>query len=97
QPSGNKYANETCGGVQVHVTDREAATPLIVGLELVKTIRAMYPNQFQWNVRHFDILSGSSRARQSIEANESAQAIYKTWQTAAAKFKRERKKFLFYS
>ncbi|MBI5712976.1 MAG: DUF1343 domain-containing protein [Chloroflexi bacterium] len=97
QPSGNKYANEPCGGVQVHVTDREAASPLIVGLELVKTIRALYPSQFQWNVRHFDILSGSSRARQSIEANESAQAIYKTWQTAAAKFKRERKKFLFYS
>ncbi len=97
QPSGNKYANETCGGVQVHVTDREAATPLIVGLELVKTIRALYPNQFQWNVRHFDILSGSSHARESIEANESAAAIYKTWQTAAAKFKRERKKFLLYS
>ena len=68
QPSGNKYANETCGGVQVHVTDREAATPLIVGLELVKTIRALYPSQFQWNVRHFDILSGSSRARESIES-----------------------------
>ena len=96
QPSGNKYANETCGGVQVHVTDREAATPLIVGLELVKTIRALYPSQFQWNVRHFDILSGSSRARESIEANESAQAIYKTWQTAASKFRRERKKFLLY-
>jgi len=96
QPSGNKYANETCGGVQVYMTDREAATPLIAGLELVKTIRALYPDQFQWNVRHFDILTGSARARESIEANESAQAVYKTWQTAAAKFKRERKKFLLY-
>jgi uncharacterized protein YbbC (DUF1343 family) len=96
QPGSNKYANETCGGAQAHVTDREAASPLIVGLGLVKTIRALYPNQFQWNVRHFDILSGSSRARESIEADESAQAIYKTWQAAAANFKRERKKFLLY-
>jgi uncharacterized protein YbbC (DUF1343 family) len=96
QPGSNKYANETCGGVQAHVTDRETASPLIVGLELVKMIRTLYPSQFQWNVRHFDILTGSSRARESIEANESAGAIYRTWQTAAAKFKRERKEFLLY-
>ncbi|MCI0477377.1 MAG: DUF1343 domain-containing protein, partial [Anaerolineales bacterium] len=96
QPTASQYAGELCGGVQVHLTNRQAALPLRVGLELIGALRALYPQPFKWNARFFDLLCGSAETRAAIEAQQPARDIYAAWQAAAADFRCERERFLLY-
>jgi uncharacterized protein YbbC (DUF1343 family) len=48
QPTFHKFAGELCGGAQLHVIDRETFQPFLTGVEIIKRIRKIYPEQFQW-------------------------------------------------
>lgn len=68
-PTASKWAGDECLGVQVHITDRACWRPVDVWIGVIATIRTMYPDQFEWNERHFDRLIGSSWVRKEIEAS----------------------------
>lgn len=46
-PTFSKFKDELCGGVQVHVVDREKFLPVHVGWAMLDVIRNMYPNDFK--------------------------------------------------
>jgi len=78
-PAFHKYAGEICGGVFVHVTDREAFQSFRTYLELIAAIRALHPDRFAWRTEPyefestrpaFDLLCGTDRFRKRIEAGE---------------------------
>ncbi len=48
QPTFQKFAGELCGGAQLHVLARERFQPFATGLEVIRTIRRLYPNSFVW-------------------------------------------------
>src|SRR5439155_19028937 len=48
QPTFHKFVGELCGGAQLHVIDRENFQPFSTGVEIIKYIRKMYCEQFQW-------------------------------------------------
>ena len=48
QPTFQKFAGKLCGGAQIHVTDRDAFRPFATGVEIIKCIRKIYGEQFQW-------------------------------------------------
>jgi len=48
QPTFHKFAGEFCGGAQLHILDREKFRPFLTGVEIIKSIRKNYPEQFQW-------------------------------------------------
>lgn len=48
QPGFQKYAGQVCRGAQLHVTDRRSFRPLRTGLEILRTMREMYPQDFAW-------------------------------------------------
>ncbi len=48
QPTFHKFAEELCGGAQLHILDREKFQPFLTGVEIIKCIRKNYPEQFQW-------------------------------------------------
>ena len=48
QPAFHKFAGELCGGAQLHVLDRAKFKPFLTGVEIIKRIRELYPEQFQW-------------------------------------------------
>lgn len=48
QPTFHKFAGEVCGGAQIHVVDRDSFMPFATGLEVIRCIRRMYANHFQW-------------------------------------------------
>jgi len=48
QPSFQKFAGEICGGAQLHVTDRNSFAPYPTGIEIIRTVRRMYGDFFQW-------------------------------------------------
>jgi len=105
RPTFQKWAERTCGGVQIHVTDREAFTPVIVGVAMVKTAYDLYTEQFQWkkeayeyvfDKNPFDVVSGTDIIRKQIEAGESLQAIQAPWADGLANFQNIRARFLLY-
>ena len=55
RPTFRKWADRTCGGVQIHVTDREAFTPVIVGIAMVKTAYDHVPRKIPVATRRLRI------------------------------------------
>lgn len=105
QPTFQKWAKQTCGGVQIHVTDREMFTPVIVGIAMVKTAHDLYPDKFQWKQddyeyefgkNPFDVVSGTDKIRKAIESDESLESMQQSWKPRFDEFVGTRAKFLLY-
>lgn len=96
EPSASKWAGETCGGVQAHLTDAPAFRPIHTWLGVIQTIRELYPAAFEWNVSHFDRLIGGAAVRQAIDAGEMLDAITAGWGSACRAFAQLRREFLLY-
>jgi uncharacterized protein YbbC (DUF1343 family) len=105
RPTFQKWANQTCGGIQLHVTDREAFRPVIVGVAMVKTAYDMYTDKFQWkqsayeyvfDKNPFDVVSGTDQIRLQIESGSSLEDITAPWTERHEQFVRDRSAFLLY-
>lgn len=105
RPTFCEFQGETCGGVQIHVTDREAFTPVIVGIAMVKTIHDMYPDKFQWRQNAYeyvfdknpmDVVCGTDKIRKQIEGGVALNEIELDWADGIAEFRRLRQPFLIY-
>ncbi len=48
QPTFHKFAGELCGGAQLHVVDRNSFRPFQTAVEIIKRIRTIYGEEFQW-------------------------------------------------
>jgi uncharacterized protein YbbC (DUF1343 family) len=100
-----EFTGETCGGVQIHITDRNVFTPVIVGIAMVKTAYEMYPDKFQWRQNAyeyvfdrnpFDVVCGTDKTRKQIEAGTSIQEIERSWSNGLTAFDTSRRAFLIY-
>lgn len=105
QPTFQKHARVTCGGVQIHVTDRASFEPVISGVATVKLAYDMYPEEFRWkedayeyvyDKNPFDVISGTNKLRESFERGDSIEAIQESWRERLEEFRRLRKSFLLY-
>ncbi len=71
-PAFSKHQGVLCHGVQMHVTDREAMDPVLGGLLLMDTVRALHPDQFEfirWDARYsIDSLLGTDAYRLGVDA-----------------------------
>ena len=76
QPTFHKFGGENCGGVQLHVTERERFHSLNTGLAIIHAIRNLYPDAFKWRTEKYefrddvpaiDLLIGHPRFREAIE------------------------------
>ena len=105
EPTFHKHAKTTCGGCQIHVTDRRTFQPVLAGILLTEAFRAAAPEQFVWKqppyeyeytLLPFDILCGTSDTRAQIEAGVKAEAIARSWEPSVAAFEQVRTRFLLY-
>ncbi len=105
RPTFQKWAGKTCGGVQIHVTDRDAFTPVIVGIAMIKTAYDMYTDKFEWkrdayeyvfDVNPFDVVCGTDKIRKQIEGGVSLAQIEADWAAGEAAFGEARKPYLLY-
>ena len=105
QPTFQKWAKQTCGGVQIHVTDRNSFTPVIVGVAMIKTAYDMYSDKFEWKrdayeyefgKNPFDVVCGTDKLRKAIEAGEPLKDIENAWMGRLDEFKQIRESFLLY-
>jgi len=104
-PTFQKHAGKACGGVQIHVTNRNIFKPAITGIAIVKTAYDMYRDDFRWkdppyeyeyDRNPFDVIAGTDKVREAIEAGMSLPAIEQSWEPALAEFERLRARFLLY-
>ena len=105
QPTFHKFAVEICGGIQIHVIDRNAFKPVITGAAIISAIRRLYPDGFQWKQSPyeyvydklpFDVINGSSRLREQIEAGTPLAGIEESWRDGLSEFGERRKTYLLY-
>lgn len=104
-PTFQKCAGRLCGGVQIHVTDREAFTPVTVGIAMIKTAYDLYTEHFEWkkdpyeyvfDQNPFDVVSGTDTIRKAIESGASLKEIEDSWADGLNGFAEARKPYLLY-
>ena len=105
QPTFHKFVGRMCGGVQIHVTQRRTFRPVITGIAIISAIHRLYPGEFAWkqppyeyvsDKLPFDVITGTSRLREQIEAGVSAAHIAESWSESLTKFGKLREKYLLY-
>ncbi len=95
-PTFSKFQGETCGGCQLHVTDRRTYRPLETTLHLIAALRALYPAEFRFHEKYFDTIMGTAKVRQALEEGQPVAAIVSSWQEGLRSFAETRKPYLLY-
>jgi uncharacterized protein YbbC (DUF1343 family) len=105
EPTFQKHAKQPCGGCQLHVTDRRTFKPVLTGAALIGAFHRAQPDKPVWRQPPYeyereklpiDILAGSSRFREQIEAGETATRMADSWRADEEAFKALRAPFLLY-
>jgi uncharacterized protein YbbC (DUF1343 family) len=105
QPTFQKHAKVSCGGAQIHVTDRDVFEPVKAGLAMVKLAYDLYPNDFRWkeppyeyvfDKNPFDVICGTDKIRKAFEEGRTLEQIVAEWQGPLAEFKKVREQYLLY-
>lgn len=99
-PTYQKHKDEICGGVQLHVVDRNILNSLKTGILLIETIVKMYPNDFQFkenenNKYFFDLLAGTKELRAKI-LNSSLIEFFEQSDVQLEHFKKLKEPYLLY-
>jgi uncharacterized protein YbbC (DUF1343 family) len=104
-PTFQKHAGVACGGVQIHVLNREEFEPVLTGVAIVKSCFELYtekflwkepPYEYVWDKNPFDVISGSDRLRRAIENHDSLEKIKDSWKEEKSAFEQDRARFLLY-
>jgi len=78
RPTFHKFAGRSCGGVQLHVTDRAAFRPYATGIALIASAHRLAPDEFRWRTEPYefvadppaiDLLSGGDDVRRTVDAS----------------------------
>ena len=104
-PMFQKHRGQVCGGVELHVIDRDAFHAVHAGLALLHVAHRLHPNTFAWRTDAYefvsdrlaiDLLGGGPALRRSIEEDVAPAEILRAWEPQARAFERERRGYLLY-
>ena len=105
QPTFQKWAGQMCGGIQIHVNDRDTFEPYLTGIAVISAARSLYPESFQWRNPPYEyeyeklpiqILSGGRQIQDMVESGVPLDQIRQSWQKDVEQFLIRRKKYLIY-
>lgn len=93
-PNDSVFAQETCQGIRLTITDRKQFQPIDLGIGIAKILRRDYP-------RHFDLakvnrLLRSPQTIQAIRKNQSLATIKDLWAAEIHSFRQRRAPHLLY-
>jgi uncharacterized protein YbbC (DUF1343 family) len=96
-PTFSKFVNETCGGVQVSVSDPQAFDAIRTAVAMLVTAKALHPDKFAWRPDNYiDKLSGSDRLRTMVDAGAGVDEVTGAWRAELTEFDRRRRRHLLY-
>ncbi len=105
RPTFQKHGGVSCGGVQIHVTNRDEFEPVSAGLHMVKVAYDLYRDDFRWKEppyeyvydrNPFDVISGTSSIRQAIETGGTIGSLADSWRDGLDEFCEVRSRYLLY-
>ena len=105
RPTFHKHAGETCGGVQVHVTDAASFRPYETYLRLVKALHDLDPGRFRWRTEKYeyrgdvpaiDLLTGTATYRRLVGTGEPLDEWISSFPADVARFAPSRARSLLY-
>lgn len=100
-PVFSKHASSSCGGVQVHIVDRDRMRAVELGVHLLHAVRTLNPEQFAWRQgsdgRYFaDLLFGSDRPRHALDEGATVSEVTTGWEEDARAFEERRRPYMLY-
>ena len=93
-PASSTYANQSCGGVNLVITDREALDAPELGIEIASALLKLYPSQYK--ISGVDTLMLSKASMDALAAGEDPRRIAEDWQDEDAGFEKVRARYLLY-
>ena len=106
RPTFQKHAGQECGGVQLHVCDRNRFQPFLTGVQLIRSVARLWPGEFEWRREPYefesrrpaiDLLAGGTWLRDVVESGGDLSEIRSGWAGEIQKFKEIRSGCLLYS
>jgi uncharacterized protein YbbC (DUF1343 family) len=104
-PAFHKFAGQYCNGIQIHVTNPSEYKPVETALEIFDAIMETSPGELQFKqppyeyeriLMPFDILSGDSLMRETLEGRKSLKEEKERWSYDINEFKKEFAEFQAY-
>lgn len=104
-PKHQKWRDQPCRGVQIHVLDRSCFKPLLTGVAVIRACAEMWPMVFAWRREPYefvrdrlaiDLLAGNDVLRGQIERGDALEVIERSWEPERKAFLAEREKSLLY-
>jgi uncharacterized protein YbbC (DUF1343 family) len=104
-PMFQKFARRSCGGVQLHVTDRAAFRPYRTGIAFLLAAARQAPGEFQWRTEPYefvahppaiDLLTGSDAVRRGIDGGATLDDITAAFAPFERRFEELRRPHLQY-
>lgn len=105
QPTYQKWKDEVCGGVQLHVTDRKKFNSFRAGIHLLEAIATQSAHSFAWKKPPYeyehtrmpiDLIAGTKLLREIVEHGKPVKELEQRAQADVAAFKKLRKPYLLY-
>jgi uncharacterized protein YbbC (DUF1343 family) len=105
RPTFHKYAGEACGGVEIHVVNREEFLPFLTGIHLICCVARLWPSAFDWRREPYefeseklaiDLLAGGPWLRELVEAGKEPAGVQEEWSDQLREFCSMRNKYLLY-
>jgi uncharacterized protein YbbC (DUF1343 family) len=105
EPTFQKCAGVMCGGVHLHVVDRNRFEPFLTGVAVISAVKELYPQSFQWRQPPYEyetkkmpieILCGGNRIPRQIDAGTPPGEIRRGWLGDVAQFRALREPYLLY-
>ena len=105
-PTFQKHHGELCGGVQIHVLERDRFDPFLCGCAVLLAAYGEDPMKFNWKKPPYeyeheklpiDVLFGTDRLRQMVQEQQSLKDFGRVCSESTENFWKIRKKYLIYS
>lgn len=105
RPRFQKHAGSTCGGVQIHVTDRRLFDSYLTGVAFLQSVRRVAPDTFAWRAKPYefvadipaiDLLAGDDKLRLALEADADLGDLTAEWARERAAFEEIRRETFLY-
>lgn len=93
-PDSGPWANESCGGVNLLLTDRDAFDAGLTAAALAATLARLYPEE--WERDRLPVHWGQEEILEQLEQGWSARRIVESWQAELGAFLRMREGYLLY-
>ncbi len=93
-PRASVFAGQECRGVQLLVTDRDAFSPLDLGVTLATTLQRLHPQEVK--IERLAKLLAHPASLDAIRAGKSLAEVQATWAAEREQFRARRERYLIY-